>query len=135
MIVPVFKTGGRQVTLSPVGSTPTRFRQVSWRSTALHNDGVSIVVQLTTRHRGELSQGMKLKSVALDGGVVYLSNMVSSNENIIKLRARRTIRKVSNSVLKKLSDEFYELTILPTAVESGSGYRSVQADVTFSARE
>ena len=27
MIVPVFKTGGRQVFLSPVGSTPTRFRQ------------------------------------------------------------------------------------------------------------
>jgi hypothetical protein len=27
VIVPVFKTGGRQVTLSLVGSTPTRFRQ------------------------------------------------------------------------------------------------------------
>ena len=27
MIVPVFKTGGRQAILSPVGSTPTRFRQ------------------------------------------------------------------------------------------------------------
>jgi hypothetical protein len=27
VIVPVFKTGGRQVSLSPVGSTPTRFRQ------------------------------------------------------------------------------------------------------------
>ena len=26
MILPVFKTGGRQVFLSPVGSTPTRFR-------------------------------------------------------------------------------------------------------------
>jgi hypothetical protein len=26
VIVPVFKTGGRQVYLSPVGSTPTRFR-------------------------------------------------------------------------------------------------------------
>jgi len=26
VIVPVFKTGGRQVSLSPVGSTPTRFR-------------------------------------------------------------------------------------------------------------
>jgi hypothetical protein len=26
VIVPVFKTGGRQVCLSPVGSTPTRFR-------------------------------------------------------------------------------------------------------------
>ena len=26
MIIPVFKTGGRQVFLSPVGSTPTRFR-------------------------------------------------------------------------------------------------------------
>jgi len=26
VIVPVFKTGGRQVFLSPVGSTPTRFR-------------------------------------------------------------------------------------------------------------
>jgi Fe-S-cluster containining protein len=29
VIVPVFKTGGRQVFLSPVGSTPTRFRHVS----------------------------------------------------------------------------------------------------------
>jgi hypothetical protein len=29
VILPVFKTGGRQVFLSPVGSTPTRFRQVS----------------------------------------------------------------------------------------------------------
>ena len=28
MIVPVFKTGGRQVFLSPVGSTPTRFRHL-----------------------------------------------------------------------------------------------------------
>jgi hypothetical protein len=27
VIVPVFKTGGRQAILSPVGSTPTRFRQ------------------------------------------------------------------------------------------------------------
>ena len=27
VILPVFKTGGRQVFLSPVGSTPTRFRQ------------------------------------------------------------------------------------------------------------
>jgi len=27
VIVPVFKTGGRRVTPSPVGSTPTRFRQ------------------------------------------------------------------------------------------------------------
>src|SRR5208282_471018 len=27
VIIPVFKTGGRQVCLSPVGSTPTRFRQ------------------------------------------------------------------------------------------------------------
>jgi hypothetical protein len=26
VIVPVFKTGGRRVTPSPVGSTPTRFR-------------------------------------------------------------------------------------------------------------
>jgi hypothetical protein len=32
VIVPVFKTGGRQVSLSPVGSTPTRFR---------HSSGVS----------------------------------------------------------------------------------------------
>src|SRR5579863_2010109 len=29
VIVPVFKTGGRQVFLSPVGSTPTRFRHFS----------------------------------------------------------------------------------------------------------
>ena len=29
MIIPVFKTGGRQVFLSPVGSTPTRFRHFS----------------------------------------------------------------------------------------------------------
>ncbi len=29
MIAPVFKTGGWQVILSPVGSTPTRFRQFS----------------------------------------------------------------------------------------------------------
>jgi hypothetical protein len=28
VIVPVFKTGGRQVFLSPVGSTPTRFRHL-----------------------------------------------------------------------------------------------------------
>jgi hypothetical protein len=28
VIVPVFKTGGRQVSLSPVGSTPTRFRHL-----------------------------------------------------------------------------------------------------------
>jgi hypothetical protein len=44
VIVPVFKTGGRQVFLSPVGSTPTRFRhfstisciafQILWRSKA-----------------------------------------------------------------------------------------------------
>ena len=27
MIVPVFKTGGRRLSASPVGSTPTRFRQ------------------------------------------------------------------------------------------------------------
>ena len=27
VILPVFKTGGRRVTPSPVGSTPTRFRQ------------------------------------------------------------------------------------------------------------
>jgi hypothetical protein len=27
VIVPVFKTGGWQAILSPVGSTPTRFRQ------------------------------------------------------------------------------------------------------------
>jgi len=30
VIVPVFKTGGRQVFLLPVGSTPTRFRQDIW---------------------------------------------------------------------------------------------------------
>jgi hypothetical protein len=29
VIVPVFKTGGRQVTLSLVGSTPTRFRHLA----------------------------------------------------------------------------------------------------------
>jgi hypothetical protein len=29
VIVPVFKTGGRRVTPSPVGSTPTRFRHFS----------------------------------------------------------------------------------------------------------
>lgn len=29
MIVPVFKTGGWHLTVSPVGSTPTRFRQFS----------------------------------------------------------------------------------------------------------
>jgi hypothetical protein len=29
VIIPVFKTGGRQVFLSPVGSTPTRFRHFS----------------------------------------------------------------------------------------------------------
>ena len=28
MIVPVFKTGGWQAILSPVGSTPTRFRHL-----------------------------------------------------------------------------------------------------------
>ena len=28
VIVPVFKTGGRQAILSPVGSTPTRFRHL-----------------------------------------------------------------------------------------------------------
>jgi hypothetical protein len=28
VIVPVFKTGGRQVSLSLVGSTPTRFRHL-----------------------------------------------------------------------------------------------------------
>jgi len=27
VIVPVFKTGGRHLAMSPVGSTPTRFRQ------------------------------------------------------------------------------------------------------------
>jgi hypothetical protein len=30
VIVPVFKTGGRQAILSPVGSTPTRFRHFSF---------------------------------------------------------------------------------------------------------
>ncbi len=29
VIIPVFKTGGRQVFLSLVGSTPTRFRHLS----------------------------------------------------------------------------------------------------------
>jgi hypothetical protein len=28
VIVPVFKTGGRQVSLSPMGSTPIRFRHL-----------------------------------------------------------------------------------------------------------
>ena len=28
VIVPVFKTGGRHLAMSPVGSTPTRFRQL-----------------------------------------------------------------------------------------------------------
>jgi hypothetical protein len=32
VIVPVFKTGGRQAILSPVGSTPTRFRHFSTTS-------------------------------------------------------------------------------------------------------
>src|SRR3984885_865319 len=43
VIVPVFKTGGRQAILSPVGSTPTRFRHFSrssfldrFRSADLH---------------------------------------------------------------------------------------------------
>jgi len=35
VIVPVFKTGGRQVTLSPVGSTPTRFRHACGSFAAL----------------------------------------------------------------------------------------------------
>ena len=37
MIVPVFKTGGRQVFLSPVGSTPTRFRHL-FSLTYISND-------------------------------------------------------------------------------------------------
>ena len=28
VILPVFKTGGRRLSASPVGSTPTRFRQI-----------------------------------------------------------------------------------------------------------
>ena len=36
MIVPVFKTGGWQALLSPVGSTPTRFRHVSMSQESLH---------------------------------------------------------------------------------------------------
>jgi hypothetical protein len=39
VIIPVFKTGGRRVFPSPVGSTPTRFRQIaihpSWFSSNL----------------------------------------------------------------------------------------------------
>jgi hypothetical protein len=40
VIVPVFKTGGRQVILPPVGSTPTRFRQyfsITYIATVLVN--------------------------------------------------------------------------------------------------
>jgi len=35
VIVPVFKTGGWQAILSPVGSTPTRFRQLFFNDRVL----------------------------------------------------------------------------------------------------
>ena len=37
VITPVFKTGGRHLAMSPVGSTPTRFRQLV-RSFAVAQD-------------------------------------------------------------------------------------------------
>jgi hypothetical protein len=40
VIVPVFKTGGRRVTPSPVGSTPTRFRHF-FSIICKDSDGVS----------------------------------------------------------------------------------------------
>ena len=41
VIVPVFKTGGRQAILSPVGSTPTRFRHFFFteRESAINSFG------------------------------------------------------------------------------------------------
>src|SRR6202050_4787485 len=57
VIVPVFKTGGRQVFLSPVGSTPTRFRQLRATGETREFSGtlsaftVYCVVYGSTRHR------------------------------------------------------------------------------------
>jgi hypothetical protein len=42
VIVPVFKTGGRQVTLSPMGSTPIRFRHFVLNKLMLTTDFVAI---------------------------------------------------------------------------------------------
>jgi len=54
VILPVFKTGGRQVFLSPVGSTPTRFRHF------VCNGLQYFVVNLTLRLRSpEQSAVMK----------------------------------------------------------------------------
>ena len=62
MIVPVFKTGGWHLAVSPVGSTPTRFRHFN-----LHRDLVDLVgIEPTS---GDDSRNVRSVPVEIAGGV------------------------------------------------------------------
>jgi hypothetical protein len=106
-----------------------------------YDNGVGIILPPPRPIVGEPSQGMKLASLVLDGNVLRISVEVRSTkestveENIIKLRTKRTIQKASNAVFKKLSDESYELTILSEPAKNDLGYHREQVEVTFTARE
>jgi hypothetical protein len=58
VIVPVFKTGGRQVFLSLVGSTPTRFRHglTTWRAT---NRSRPLAQPLSSARLGDYVSGVR----------------------------------------------------------------------------
>jgi glycogen debranching enzyme len=106
-----------------------------------YDDGVGIILPPSHPIVGQPSQMLKLTSLALDGNALRLTVDMASpkgstiEDNIIKLRTKRTIQKASNCVFSKLSNGYYELTIFPTSTETALGYHREQVDVTFAARE
>jgi len=62
VIVPVFKTGGRRVNPSPVGSTPTRFRQL------FENDQDDFLGRVTSSVDKEVAEKSVLADTNCDHG-------------------------------------------------------------------
>ena len=72
MIVPVFKTGGRQVFLSPVGSTPTRFRHFNRLKTKDYYHGYLARVLIRVLASGAWNHGLSSRFMSVIGSVAAI---------------------------------------------------------------
>jgi hypothetical protein len=97
-----------------------------------YRDGVGVIIPKVDPVIGQRSKAMKLTFLALDADVLHVGVDVPPAERTsFDLRTGRTIQKVTNAAVKQLSNEFYEVTLLPGNSANGDAYRHEEVGVTF----
>lgn len=97
-----------------------------------YDDEIGVVMPVKEPLVGEASSTMKLTSLGFEKNTLTLEvDVTGTQANTVKLITRRTIKSVSNASFEKLSNDAYELGIVPSKTAKDDAYHHEHVEVVF----